>query len=238
MISNGMKYIIVCSYLTLCALNSLAQDQIILHSAEELKGKVTEIKVDRIVYKDESNLDGPTIEVPKEDVFMIIYENGGTYIVTRTAEGSAVETKRPTQAKPKPTTDRMGRSKDDNLTLFEKRLKTGIPLTLIGIPCIAVGASMIDDVISRTPGRITKNGPFSGLTDAEALGIGIPLAAIGVAFTIIGPINIGAAINYKTRANSLALKTTIAPHIQMSEVFQGAGAEKTASVGLSVKVNF
>lgn len=70
------------------SVNGMAQDQIILKSAEEIKGKVTEIKIDRIVYKDFDNLEGPTIELKKSDVFMIIYENGKTYKVEDLASES------------------------------------------------------------------------------------------------------------------------------------------------------
>ena len=218
------------------------QDQIILKSAEELKGKVTEVKIDLIVYKDQTNPDGPSIELKKEDVFMIIYENGSVFKVSQTDEysesQSTAQPKTSQKKVPKPKTDRLGRSKEENLALFNKRLKLGIPLTVIGIPCIAVGASMIDDVISRRPGRPTINGPFSNLTDAEALGVGIPLAAIGVAFTIIGPINIGAAIGYKVKANSLASNTTVAPFIPVAEHFNEALANRSLGLGLKFQLSF
>lgn len=71
------------------SVNGMAQDQIILKSAEEIKGKVTEIKIDLIIYKDFDNLEGPTIELKKSDVFMIIYENGKTYKVEDLASESA-----------------------------------------------------------------------------------------------------------------------------------------------------
>lgn len=78
--------------LSLICYASFAQDQIILKSAEELKGKVTEIKIDRIVYKDADNLEGPTIELRKEDVFMIIYENGSVFKIPEEQTNSS-ETK-------------------------------------------------------------------------------------------------------------------------------------------------
>jgi hypothetical protein len=73
--------VLFCSILGLIFLGTtaIAQDQIILRSAKELKGKVKEIKIDRIVYSDESNPDGPTIEINKGDVLMIIYENGQVF---------------------------------------------------------------------------------------------------------------------------------------------------------------
>ncbi len=218
--------------------NVFGQDQIILHSAQELKGKVTEVKIDRIVYKDNSNPDGPSIEIPKADVFMIIYENGSTFKFSQNATYSQLDTpvvSEPKGNEPKLKQDRFGRSKQDNLSLFEKRLKAGIPLTVIGIPCIAVGASMIDDVVSRIPGNPTISGPFSNLTDAEALGIGIPLAAIGVTFTIIGPINIGAAINYRVRANQLASRTTIEPYLPIMQSYKGATAESQMGLGIKIQ---
>jgi hypothetical protein len=238
-----MKFIVFGFYLLVAVCTEVfGQDQIILHSAQELKGKVTEVKIDRIVYKDESNPDGPSIELPKGDVFMIIYKNGSTLKISQSAASSQpnspTEVAKPRTNEPKPKQDRFGRSKQDNLTLFDKRLKTGIPLTVIGIPCIVVGARMIDDVVSRRPGTPTISGPFSNLTDAEALGIGIPLAAIGVAFTIIGPINIGAAINYRVKANQLANNTTLSPYLPVSQVYSGAVCQDRLGFGFKIQHTF
>lgn len=51
-------------------------DVILLRSGDEIKAKVTEIGTDVIKYKRCDNLDGPTISVRKNDVFMITYSNG------------------------------------------------------------------------------------------------------------------------------------------------------------------
>lgn len=84
-----MKKLLSVLIITAYVFTAYSQDQIILKSAEELKGKVTEIKIDRIVYKDDSNLEGPSIELKKEDVFMIIYENGSVFKVSEQAGGVA-----------------------------------------------------------------------------------------------------------------------------------------------------
>lgn len=81
-----MKYFVPLLLIVLNVHLSLAQDQIIMKSAEEIKGKVTENKIDRIVYKDFDNLEGPSIELRKGDVFMIIYENGKTYKVEESSK--------------------------------------------------------------------------------------------------------------------------------------------------------
>lgn len=233
--------VVFCCVFAIVCSDVYGQDQIILQSAEELKGKVTEIKIDLIVYKDESNPNGPSIEIPKEDVFMIIYENGTTLKMSQLSGSSQVQSDthfgKTKSKESKPTTDRFGRTKQDNLFLYEKRLKVGIPLTVIGIPAIAVGSTIIDEVVNRRSTNFSS-GPYSGLTDAEALGIGIPLAAIGVAFTIIGPINIGAAINYRVRSNQLAKNTTISPHLPISYSYSGTDVDSGLGFGLKLKHRF
>lgn len=56
-----------------------AQDQLILHTAEEIKVKIFEIGTDEISYKLEENLEGPVYKVSKSDVFLIIFQNGTTW---------------------------------------------------------------------------------------------------------------------------------------------------------------
>jgi len=53
-----------------------AQDVIILKNGQEIHAKVTEITLSEIKYKQFEHLDGPTRTVSKNDVFVIIYENG------------------------------------------------------------------------------------------------------------------------------------------------------------------
>ncbi len=56
-----------------------AQDQLILHTAEEIKVKIFEIGTEEISYKRKDNPEGPMFKVAKGDVFLIIFENGTTW---------------------------------------------------------------------------------------------------------------------------------------------------------------
>lgn len=62
--------------LVLFSINSYAQDMIIKNDKTEMKTKVLEITEDAIKYKKFEMLDGPTYNINKADVFMIIYKNG------------------------------------------------------------------------------------------------------------------------------------------------------------------
>ena len=53
-----------------------AQDVITLKDGNQINVKVTEISSSEIKYKRFDNLEGPTVVVPKADVFAITYENG------------------------------------------------------------------------------------------------------------------------------------------------------------------
>jgi hypothetical protein len=64
--------------LVLCAFTAFAwaDDTIYLKNGEEIKAKVSKIGTSSIEYKKITNLDGPTYELLKNDILMVIYENG------------------------------------------------------------------------------------------------------------------------------------------------------------------
>lgn len=59
----------------------MAQDVMIFKDGEEVLAKVLEITPDLVKYKVFSNLDGPTVSVEREKVFMIKYENGAKEVL-------------------------------------------------------------------------------------------------------------------------------------------------------------
>jgi hypothetical protein len=61
---------------------SQAQDILIKRNGDELEVKVLEINLDEIRYKRFDNLEGPTISIAKNEVFMIKYENGTKVTIT------------------------------------------------------------------------------------------------------------------------------------------------------------
>lgn len=76
--------------LLLFSISGLAQDVIIKNDKTEMKTKVLEITDETIKYKKFEALDGPTYNINKSDVFMIIYKNGTKeYIEQKSSKLSA-----------------------------------------------------------------------------------------------------------------------------------------------------
>src|SRR4029078_8994235 len=70
---------------TLFLLNSasiFAQDVIIKKNKEEIKCHVTEVGINEIKCKLESNLEGPIFVFRKEEVWKIVYANGTETVIT------------------------------------------------------------------------------------------------------------------------------------------------------------
>lgn len=63
-----------------------AQDTIYKSDGTEIQAKVIEITMDVVKYKKFSNLDGPTYNIAKSDVFMIVYDNGEREVFKKTEE--------------------------------------------------------------------------------------------------------------------------------------------------------
>ena len=59
--------------LFLSCMSVYAKDIITLQNGDEIKAKVTEISSSEIKYKRFENLDGPTIVIPRANVFFITY---------------------------------------------------------------------------------------------------------------------------------------------------------------------
>lgn len=53
-----------------------AQDLIILRDGTEIFSKVISVDISSVVYKKQSNLDGPSYTIGKDEIFMIKYQNG------------------------------------------------------------------------------------------------------------------------------------------------------------------
>lgn len=66
-----------------------ADDIIYLNNGDEIKSKILKISSKIIEYKKASNMEGPTYEVSKDEVVMIIYENGEKDIfINKTAKSN------------------------------------------------------------------------------------------------------------------------------------------------------
>jgi hypothetical protein len=71
-----MKQICILLLCLLFAYNAKSQDLIIQKDGDEIKSRVLEVNLEIIKYKKFDNLNGPTFEISKSDVFIIKYENG------------------------------------------------------------------------------------------------------------------------------------------------------------------
>lgn len=60
-----------------------AQDVIVKNNGDEIQVKIFEINATEVKFKKFNNLDGPTIIVPKSEIFMIKYENGQKEIIEK-----------------------------------------------------------------------------------------------------------------------------------------------------------
>lgn len=84
-----MKKIILLSIITISVIKAFAQDIIVKNDKTEIKAKIEELTETSIKYKKTEMLDGPSYNINKRDVFMIIYKNGTKeYISTSTSAES------------------------------------------------------------------------------------------------------------------------------------------------------
>lgn len=77
-LSNFMKTfkILLLLSISLSSFVSMGQDVIVKNDKSEIKGKVLELTDSEIKYKKKEMPDGPIYSIKKQDVFMIIYQNG------------------------------------------------------------------------------------------------------------------------------------------------------------------
>lgn len=71
-----MKLVLSLLITVLVSLSSFAQDQIIKKDGKKISCKITEIGLSEIKYYNQDNLQGPLYSIGKEQVQMIVFENG------------------------------------------------------------------------------------------------------------------------------------------------------------------
>ncbi len=87
--SHSQNYYLVMKILTLLtaltgiflAINSQAQDLILLTTGDEINAKITEVTTAEIWYKKPDSLQGRTFSLPKQAVFMLKYANGAKELI-------------------------------------------------------------------------------------------------------------------------------------------------------------
>lgn len=80
-----MKKALITSLIILSCFTSFAQDIIVKNDKTEIKAKIEELTETSIKYKKIEMLDGPSYNINKRDVFMIIYKNGTKEYIEPTA---------------------------------------------------------------------------------------------------------------------------------------------------------
>lgn len=80
-----MKKVLITTLLVLSWLATFAQDVIVKNDKTEIKAKIEEVTETTIKYKKFEMLDGPTYNINKRDVFMVIYKNGTKEYIESTA---------------------------------------------------------------------------------------------------------------------------------------------------------
>lgn len=63
--------------------NLNAQDIVIRKTGDEIKAKITEVGLDNVKYKKFDNLEGSDYIIPRDEIFMIKYENGNNDTLTK-----------------------------------------------------------------------------------------------------------------------------------------------------------
>lgn len=71
-----MRKITLLTFLALSIIDAFAQDIIVKNDKTEIKAKIEELTETTIKYKKFEMLDGPSYNINKRDVFMVIYKNG------------------------------------------------------------------------------------------------------------------------------------------------------------------
>lgn len=126
-----MKKIILSTLGSLFFLFTYSQDLIIKKNGDEIKSKVLEVNLGIIKYKKYDNLNGPTFEVKKSDVFIIKYENGTKDIMNALKSSSSSN-----------STQTDNQDEEGNLCFSEKHRSTSI---IYGVSALFGGITSFDN---------------------------------------------------------------------------------------------
>jgi len=77
---KNIKFLLSVIIVVFISTNLLAQDKIYLKDGNNIEAKILEVNVDNIKYKKFSNQEGPIFTIAKNEVQMLVYENGESEI--------------------------------------------------------------------------------------------------------------------------------------------------------------
>ena len=242
----------------LSASQNFAQDRLFFLTGDETDVKITEITSSEVKYKRMDNLDGPSFSTLKSELFMIKYANGDKeMIAAQTAEpipteqedytiynaeqtspssnsdgglsSAVIVTKEPSSAA-SANTDKWGRTQEDNIRLYKKKLVKGGVLLGVG------GVMIIPGIVLFARANQFDN---AGL-DGDPLRIGGALLSVGgLAMLVAGSAIMGSSAKYKKRANLLANGTArLSPKMLNDSRFSGVNVKSNPSFGVSFSYDF
>jgi hypothetical protein len=250
--------ILLLSIIILSVSQSLAQDRLFFLNGDETDVKITEISSSEVKYKRLDNLEGPSFSTLKTELFMIKYANGDKEMITaQTAEpvpteqedyttnnaeqtspssnsesglsSAVVVTDQPSSASLS-NVDKWGRTQEDNMRLYKKKLVKGGVLLGVG------GVMIIPGIILFARANQFEN---AGL-DGDPLRIGGALLSVGgLAMLVAGSAIMGSSAKYKKRANQLANgNASLSPSIMNIHSYSGAAVNSQAGYGLTFSYTF
>ena len=161
-----------------------ADDIIYLNNGDEIKSKILKISSNVIEYKKSSNLNGPAYEIAKDEVVMIIYENGekDMFITkaksTDNASEKVVITKEPIS--------------NDTISINNIPNKFGIVLydgdKLISYNGEKIKSNEYKEIARKNCYKAYeqyKNGQSYKIAGGVLMGVGVPLTAVGILCAIL-----------------------------------------------------
>lgn len=218
-----------------------ADDIIYLNNGDEIKSKILKISSNVIEYKKSSNLNGPAYEIAKDEVVMIIYENGekDMFITkansTDNANEKVVITKEPTS--------------NDTISINNIPNKFGIVLydgdKLISYNGEKIKSNEYQEIAKKNCYKAYeeyKNGRSYKIAGGVVIGVGIPITAVGILCAILTD---GTASSIALTASSACLTLAGVPlycigksKVEKSyEIFNNTSKEYIPTTELQFKIN-
>lgn len=179
-----MKNIITTLIVLFSFISLKAQDIIVKNDKTEIKAKIEEITETTIKYKKFEMLDGPTYNINKRDIFMVIYKNGTKEYIESSGNQPSVVNTQPTQENRQTTTSQSRPSapeisQKNNTTystgeLIEQRgnryYYKGLPITSFRQMTSIFEENHAEGSVSHMKKRQTFIGLGLGLTGIGAIG--------------------------------------------------------------------
>lgn len=218
-----------------------ADDIIYLNNGDEIKSKILKISSKIIEYKKASNMEGPTYEVSKDEVVMIIYENGEKDMFITKANGTDNVIKETINIE-EPTSS-------DTISINNTPNKFGLVLydgdKLISYNGEKISSNEYKEIAKKNCYKAYeqyKNGRSYKIAGGVVIGVGVPITAVGILCAILTD---GTASSIALTASCACLTLAGVPlycigksKIEKSyEIFNNTSKEYIPTTELQFKIN-